>query len=382
MKNHDSHIFKILQGRSIIGLTTAIIASLILLSPAMGCTTSESSHTATKKEMDRTQTPQEIIQTEEAEDERDQDEHINQEDLRLIDAVDQGDVETLRHLLQQGADPNETDVYGSPPPLWVAVAVGNLEMVKLLLDAGADPDKPGPDGTAPALLAAELGNPEILATISGAGGSAIPAGDDDVETMIKALGQRNSEMIRVMIGGGADPNTQVPASAYVDADADGVRDLWLVPILYEAVKGEQPDTVQTLLDAGADPNATGFVYLLEKDPGNPQENIAALFGVAEDPTIESSPYGEPPLHLAINKGYVEIVQMLLSSGADTEIPNRSDETALIAAIQEEEVEIARLLIEAGANLNVTGGFRRLTPVELAEDNRDTEMVELLREATR
>ena len=382
MENYNTHIFKILQCKATIRLVAAIVASLVLLSPAMGCATSEPSPTDTKKETDRTQIPREIAPTEEAADERDQGENFTQEDLRLIDAVDQGDVETLRRLLQQGADPNETDAHGSPPPLWVAVVVGNLEMVMLLLDAGADPDKPGPDGTSPALIAAELGNPEILAAVSEAGGSAIVTGGYEVDTLVEALGQRNSEMLRVILEGGADPNIRIPSSTYVDRDADGVRDLWLVPILYEAVKGEQPRAVQTLLDAGADPNTTGIVYLLEQDPGNPEENIAALFGIAEDPTVESGPYGDPPLHLAINRGYVEIVQMLLSSGADTEIPNRSDETALIAAIQEEEVEIARLLIGAGANLNVTGGFREQTPLEIAEDNRDTEMVKLLKEATR
>ena len=152
------------------------------------------------------------------------------------------------------------------------------------MDYGADPDKPGPDGSSPALLAAEFGDPEILAAVSGAGGSATTSGSNQVETMLNALGQRNSEMLRVMLEGGADPNAQVPASAYVDLNADGVRDLWLVPILHEAFNSKQPDTVRVLLDAGADPNATGFVYLLEEDTSDPQENITALFGILKTQT--------------------------------------------------------------------------------------------------
>ena len=196
-----------------------------------------------------------------------------------------------------------------------------------------------------------------------------------------AVHSGNTAMLRTLIEGGADPETQVVASGYYDVNGDGVRDLFMVPALYEGVRDEQADMVRLLLRAGADPNAAGFVYLLEEDPDNPQENIAALFGATEDPNIESGPYRDTPIYHAIRDGNVEIVQMLLSSGADTEIPNRSDETALIAAIQDEEVEIVRLLIEAGANLDVTAKFREQTPLELAEDSRNKEMVKLLKEAT-
>ena len=171
MKNHFRRDFKTLRGRAALGLAATIIASVALLLPAEGCSTSEPTLTGTEEESDRTQTQREVIPTEAVEDEWDREENFTHEDLRLIDAADQADVETLRRLLQEGADPNETDEYGSPPPLRVAVALGNLEMVQLLLDAGADPDKPGPDGSSPALLAAEIGDPEILTAVSVAGGT-------------------------------------------------------------------------------------------------------------------------------------------------------------------------------------------------------------------
>lgn len=55
-----------------------------------------------------------------------------------------GDLETVRMMLEYGADPNLTwvcDYYGNVdivPPLMDAVSGGHLEIVKLLVDAGAD----------------------------------------------------------------------------------------------------------------------------------------------------------------------------------------------------------------------------------------------------
>ena len=159
MENHSSHIFKTLQGRAATRLAAAIIISLMLLSSATGCAASQTPPAETGTETDHTLTPGEVIP---AEDPTEQERHFAEEDLRLIDAIDQGDTETLRRLLHNGADPNESDAYGSPSPLSVAVLLGNLEMVQLLLAAGADPNKADRDGTSPALMAAQLGHPEIL----------------------------------------------------------------------------------------------------------------------------------------------------------------------------------------------------------------------------
>ena len=382
MENHFSYTLNMLpKCRATIGLATSIIAILVLLSPAMGCTTAEPAPTETDSEADRSQTQHETIFTEEAGN------HFTDEpEERLIDAVDQGDIETLRRLLQEGADPNETDAYGTDRPLWPAVALENFEMAKLLLSAGADPNIPSRDGISVAFLAVQIGNPEILAAVTEAGGRFGTVSGNEVEVITKALHRvllhRNAELLRVMIESGVDPNTQVPSSTYLDANADGVRDLWLVPILHEALGRKQADMVQVLLDAGADPNATGFFFLLEEDPGNPQENIAALFGLEEDPNIKSGPYGNTPLREAIWYRNIEMVEILLAGGADTEMLNRREETALIAAIESGDTEIARLVIEAGANLNAVDQFGA-TALELAEragTSDDREMYKLLLEA--
>ena len=100
MENNVRHVFNTVRGRASFGLAAAIIASMLLLMPAMGCSNSEPAPTGTEEESDRTQTQREVIPTEGAEDEGDREENFTHGDLRLIDAADQGDVETLRRLLQ------------------------------------------------------------------------------------------------------------------------------------------------------------------------------------------------------------------------------------------------------------------------------------------
>lgn len=63
----------------------------------------------------------------------------------LIDAIANGDLQTVRARLAEGTDPNMLDSEGNPALLRAARA-GNLAAVSLLLQAGADPTLPTKDG--------------------------------------------------------------------------------------------------------------------------------------------------------------------------------------------------------------------------------------------
>ncbi|KAI0421002.1 hypothetical protein F5X98DRAFT_313622 [Xylaria grammica] len=101
----------------------------------------------------------------------------------LLTAIETGHIETVRHLLEAGADPNEYGavgvtkepewrgrVRGPPPskiyrtPLQLAAAKGNLPIVKLLMETyGADDSLVAPDGELALRLASENGHREVVA---------------------------------------------------------------------------------------------------------------------------------------------------------------------------------------------------------------------------
>ena len=265
---------------------------------------------------------------------------------RLIDVVEYGDADTMRRLLREGADPNETDAYGTPRPIWAAIWTGNLEMVELLLEAGADPNTASPDGNTPAYAAALLEEPEILTAVMEAGGQAIPPDDDWLKAVNVALEQRNALLMRALIESGVDPNTQVPSGGYVDLNADGVQDLWLVPILYRAVDREDEEMVQLLLSTGADPNTTGFIFLRDGDSAEQEESLAVILGITEDPNVESGPFGDPVIFYGIKRRNTEIVNILLGSGANPNAVDRHGSSTLDQAEKLGDSEMVALLKEA------------------------------------
>lgn len=102
--------------------------------------------------------------------------------------------------------------------------------------------------------------------------------------------------------------------------------------------------------------------------------------VEEDPTAVHtvSPDGFPPMGLAAYMGHADIVEYLLSCGANVNQAgtNPGKFTALTGAASQGHYRAAKILVEAGADVNYwySGGF---TPVLEAAANGDLEMLELL-----
>ncbi|MFD7441099.1 HEAT repeat domain-containing protein [Streptomyces sp. NPDC059909] len=87
-------------------------------------------------------------------------------DGRLVAAVRAGDAESVRALLEEGADPDALDADGLPV-LCTAVAAYDDPVAEALMEGGADPDRPLPDGTTPLLRAIDLGSPAVFSTVLG-----------------------------------------------------------------------------------------------------------------------------------------------------------------------------------------------------------------------
>ena len=61
--------------------------------------------------------------------------------------------------------------------------------------------------------------------------------------------------------------------------------------------------------------------------------------------------GWNPLTSAVNKGELDMVKLLVESGASPDIWNPKGRTALADAIHMDRIDIVKILIKAGANLN-------------------------------
>ena len=53
---------------------------------------------------------------------------------KLVQAVESNNIEAIKSLLKEGADPNQTLSNGTAPLIWFAAKMGNNEMFDLLLE--------------------------------------------------------------------------------------------------------------------------------------------------------------------------------------------------------------------------------------------------------
>ncbi|VAI40505.1 unnamed protein product [Triticum turgidum subsp. durum] len=176
----------------------------------------------------------------------------------LICAMFGGSLDTIRYLLDHGANPDKV-IGDCFTPLHHAAGMGDREMVELLLTKGASVDSVSVSGT-PLHIAAFRGQDEAMQVLleNNADHNKILPGIDT--PLISAITASSVKCVKLLIEAGADVN-------------DG-----LVPPLAAAADKGLTACLKCLLEAGADPNVP--------DPsGRLPIELAALNGTREDVEI-------------------------------------------------------------------------------------------------
>lgn len=242
-------------------------------------------------------------------------------------------------LLEAQADVNASTDGNPLTPLELAVKENRSDMVHLLLANGASVN-PAPGVKNPATtalgqaLARVFVNEEIIEHLIAAGAD-VNRGSIDHDLPLCAA-TRNFYLTKRLLNAGANVNGQRPGRATA---------------LQRACDRLNIDTVQLLLDAGADVNA----------PASPNR-------------------GKTALQAAAQRGVTPIINLLLQHGADCNaLPaEQYGATALQFAAMEGRTSIVLLLLRAGAEINAapstTGGR---TALEAAAEHGRLDVVSLL-----
>ena len=226
-------------------------------------------------------------------------------DLRLLEAIQRGDRESLRSLVKQQVDVNGSRADGETALQWAAYQ-DDLEIVDLLIGAGADLDA---------------------------------ANEYGVTALSLACTNRSDEMVRKLLEAGANPNA---------AQSTGET------VLMTCVRTGSLAAVRLLLERGADPNGretrweqTALMWALASGHSQVARTL-----VEHGAAVQTrSTGGFTPLLFAAQQGDLDSVQLLLAKGADLNYATPNDGNALTVAGASGHEKLGLFLLEQGADPN-------------------------------
>jgi ankyrin repeat protein len=254
-----------------------------------------------------------------------------------------GEARVVELFLAAGMSPNVRES-GSQWPILMRAAFNNrVEVVGLLLKAGADADTRGPFGTTTLMYATH--SPGSVQLLLDAGAKPNARDNDRATALMYAARGGRTEAVKLLLQRGADVSAKGSLEKYSDSTA----------LHYAAGRG-QAETIKELLRRGADVNARnqdGMTPLIWGAYSGDAASVAALLEAGASWKIASADGNTTVWDRAIfsqGKG-IEVVRLLIARGVDIELRNSDLRTPLNYAVLKGDLEIVKLLVASGANAN-------------------------------
>jgi uncharacterized protein len=262
-------------------------------------------------------------------------------DVRLVNAVKNGDKAGVSTLLQQKIDVNASEADGTTALHWAARA-DDLETADRLIKAGANPKIANRYGITPLYLASVNGSAPMIEKLLKAGADANEVTSEGETALMTAARTGNVAAAKVLLANGAK----------VDA-----KETWQgQTALMWAVGQKHTEMVKELIANGAEVNVRSATKIWER------QNTA-------EPREKWMPLGsQTPLMFAARDGCAACVPILVKAGAQVDAKDIDDElTPLIMALINGHYDAAGALIDAGADVNLSDKLGR-TPLYSAVDD--------------
>ncbi len=245
----------------------------------------------------------------------------------LLFAARQGEIETVKALLDAKADINAVDSDGNNA-LTLAILNNHFDLTKMLIDRGADPNIAAANGRTALYSAVEMHDMDW---------SPRPARPVTDQTT-------SMDIIRALLDHKANVNAQLKAPAPIEKHAQDMGDRTMgagTTSFTRAARSADVELMHLLLDHGADPKLVG------KDN---QTALLAAAGVNYNDHIRGT-----------EAEALEAVKLCVSLGLDVNAATDKGETPLHGAAKRGADSIAQYLVEKGANVNARNkhGFTAL-----------------------
>jgi ankyrin repeat protein len=258
-----------------------------------------------------------------------------------------GDEGRVKALLIAGADANAADVDGVSA-LMTAARNTDAHRLEALLDAGADIHYQSPNAGSPLRAAAYSGDFAMFRLLLDAGAKpgrgllAHAAGSD----------REAAEKVELLLKLGAD--IEEPGAC---GETPLLSSLW-----------HSSTAAPVLLKAGANPhvrnsNGEGALVLAAENDASTALRLLLELGLDPNERSKQSPHPTALILAAESqREAAEKVRHLIAAGAILEAKDDRGATALLAASRRGNMQAIAVLAEAGAQVDVSGGPHRMTPL--------------------
>jgi ankyrin repeat protein len=280
----------------------------------------------------------------------------------LLLAAREGHVESVQTLLTAGAAVNQVSAGDNTSPLLIATINGHFDLARLLLDEGGDPNAASENNATPLYGALNCEwAPKAL----------YPQPRAQVNQKTTYL-----ELMKALLDKGADPNVRLNKKVWYSGysfDLSGVDETGATPF-WRAAYASDVDAMKMLVAYGADPNIRTKRIAGRPRAGDVDRDVKDVSGL---PPVPVGGPGVTPLQAAAGVGYGEgfaanshrfapagmlaAVKYLVDElHADVNAFDHEGNTALHHAAARGDVEMIQYLVSKGADVHAVTREGRTT----------------------
>lgn len=259
--------------------------------------------------------------------------------LEIAQAIKENDINKVKTLLEQGQDPNQVDkILGNRSLLMLACHTGNIEMALLLLQHGANVH----------FVCAQKESAHTALQI------ACRAGNIELVKVLLDYGADANEKIKII----QDPEENKKIQAKVDAFGKELIEMAYPSLRVDLNQVHEEQVEWTAKMLGRYPDRYMTPLLNAVLAGNAQVVELLLSQGAEVDLMDG--YSHTALHNASWKGLIDIVKVLIKYGAQVNLRTQFGETPLYLVCsagsdlsnKQGRIAVVKYLLEHGANVEI------------------------------